>query len=84
MTRATQKEQVTTTHDFEKKLIDIFRTFYQRKLRRSFQDWEPKCGDNIHHTALSSATGLESPKSLASDICAQLRVKESFKLLFAI
>ena len=25
------------------------------------------CGDNIHHTVLSSATGLESPKSLASD-----------------
>ena len=24
-------------------------------------------GDNIHHTVLSSATGLESPKSLASD-----------------
>ena len=23
--------------------------------------------DNIHHTLLSNATGLESPKSLASD-----------------
>ena len=31
-----------------------------------FLDWEPKCGDNIYHTVLSSATGLESPKSLAS------------------
>ena len=67
MTRATQKEQATTTRHFEKKFIDIFRTFYQRRLRLSFLDWEPKCGDNIHHTVLSSATGLESPKSLASN-----------------
>ena len=36
-------------------------------IRLSFLDWEPSCGDNIHHTFLSSATGLESPKSLASD-----------------
>ena len=67
MTRATQKEQATTTHDFEKKFIDIFRTFHQRKLRLSFLDWEPKCGDNINHKVLWSATGLESPKSLASN-----------------
>ena len=66
-TRATQKEQATTTHDFEKKFIDIFRTFYQRKLRLSFLDWEPKCGDSIHQTVFSIATGLESLKSLASD-----------------
>ena len=83
MTRATQKEQATTTLK-KLNLLNIFRTFRQSNLRLSFLDWEPKCGDNIHHTALSSATGLESPKSLASDICAQLRVKESFKLLFAI
>ena len=62
MTQATQKEQA-----LKKKIIDIFRTFYQRKLRLSFLDWEPKSGDSIHHTVLSSATGLESPKSLASD-----------------
>ena len=40
-------------------------------IRLSFLDWEPHymshCGDDIHHTALSSATGLESPRSLASD-----------------
>ena len=30
-------------------------------------DWDPNCGDNINQTVLSSATGLESPKSLASD-----------------
>ena len=36
-------------------------------MRLSFLDWEPNCWDNIHHTVLSSATGLESPKSLASD-----------------
>ena len=68
MMRATQKEQATTTHDFEKKIIDIFQMFYQLKLRLSFLDWAPKCGDNIHHTVLSSTTGLESPKSLASNI----------------
>ena len=51
---------------FEKKIIDIFPTFYKRKLRLSFLDWVPKCGDSIHHTVLSSATGLESPKSHAS------------------
>ena len=56
MMRATQKEQTTTTHDFEKKIIDIFQMFYQLKLRLSFLDWAPKCGDNIHHTVLSSAT----------------------------
>ena len=61
MTRATQKEQAVKI-----KIIDIFRTFYQRNLRLSFLDWEPKCGDSIHHTVLSSATGLESPKSHAS------------------
>ena len=53
----------TSSHD----LLNIFRTFYQRNLRLSFLDWEPKCGDNIRHAVLSSATGLESPKSLASD-----------------
>ena len=60
----------TSYHDSrlrKKKYIDIFRTFCHRKLRLSFLDWEPKCGDNIHHTVLSSATGLESPKSLAFD-----------------
>ena len=59
----------TSYHDSRlcKKNTDIFRTFYQCKLRLSFLDWEPQCGDNIHHTVLSSATGLESPKSLASD-----------------
>ena len=61
----------TSHHDSrlsKKLIIDIFRTFYQRKLRLSFLDWEPKCGDmNIHLTVLSSATGLESPKSHASD-----------------
>ena len=82
MTRATQKKQATTT--LKKILLNIFRTFYQRNLRLSFLDWEPKCRDNIHHTVLSSATGLESPKSLASDIRTQFRVKESFKLLLAI
>ena len=56
----------TSYHDFEKNLLNIFRKFYQRNLRPSFMDWEPKCGDNIHHTVLSSATGLESPKFLAS------------------
>ena len=45
----------------------IFRTFYQRKLWFSFLYWEAKCGDNIHHTVLSSATRVESPKFLASD-----------------
>ena len=59
--------QATTTHDIGKRFIDIFRTFYQRKVRLSFLDWEPKCGDSIHHTVLSRETGLESPKSLASD-----------------
>ena len=72
MMRATQKEQATTTHDFEKKFIDIFQMFYQLKLRLSFLDWEPKCGDDIHHTVLSSTTGLESPKSLASNIASFL------------
>ena len=42
-------------------------TFYQRNLWLSFLDWEPKCGDIIHHKVLSSTTGLESPKSLVSD-----------------
>ena len=64
MTRATQKEQATTT--LKKHFLNILLTFYQRNLRLSFLDWEPKCGDNIHHTVLSSVTGLESPKSLAS------------------
>ena len=69
MTRATQKEQATfkLPQLCKTKLLKIFRTFYQRNLRLSFLGWEPKCGDNIHHTVLSSATGLESPKSLASD-----------------
>ena len=62
MTRVTQKEQATTT--LETKLLNIFGTFYQRNLRLSFLDWEPKRGDNIQHTVLSSATGLESPKSI--------------------
>ena len=43
----------TSYHDFEKKLLNIFREFYQRNVRLSFLDWEPKCGDNIHHTVLS-------------------------------
>ena len=64
MTRATQKEQDTTT--LKRNLLNIFRTFYKRNLRLSFLDWEPNLGDNIHHTLLSSATGLEWPKSLAS------------------
>ena len=64
MTRATQKEQATTT--LITKLLKIFWTFYQRNLRLSFLDWEPKRGDKNHHTVLSSVTGLESPKSIAS------------------
>ena len=60
MTRATHKEQATTT--LTKEIIQ-----HQCNLRLSFLDWEPKGGDNIHHSVLSSATGLESPKSLASD-----------------
>ena len=52
---------------YKKKLLNIFQKFYQLNLRLSFLDWEPKCGDNIHHRVLSSATGLESAKSLASD-----------------
>ena len=37
-------------------------------------NWEPKWRDKIHRTVLSwsSATGLESPKSLASDIASSL------------
>ena len=65
MTRATQKEQATTS--LKTNLLNIFRKFYQRNLRLSFVDWEPNWGNDIHHTLLSSATGLESPKSLASD-----------------
>ena len=58
MTQATQKEQATfkLPQLCKTKLLTIFRTFYQRNLRLSFQDWEPKCGDNIRHTVLSSAT----------------------------
>ena len=67
MMRATSKEKATTPRLCKKKLLNIFRTFYQRNLRLSFLNWEPKCEDNIHHTVLSSATGLESPKSLSSD-----------------
>ena len=59
--------EITSYHDFEKNILNIFRTFYKRNLRLSFLGWEPKCGDNIHHRVLSSATGLESPKFLASD-----------------
>ena len=67
MTRATRKEQATTTLKIN--LLSIVRTFYQRNLwlALSFLDWEPKCADDIHHTVLLSATGLKSPKSLASD-----------------
>ena len=64
MAREPQKEQATTT--LQKEIINIFRKFYKRNLRLSFLDWEPKCGDNIYHTVLSSTTGLESPKPLAS------------------
>ena len=50
MTRATQKEQATfkLPQLCKTKLLKIFRTFYQRNLRLSFLDWEPKCGNNIH------------------------------------
>ena len=64
MTQAIQKEQATTT--LKTNLLNI-QTSYQRNLLFSFLVWEPKCGDNIHHTVLSRATGLESPKSLASE-----------------
>ena len=57
MMRATQKEQAATT----------LKTKSIEHLRLPFLGWEPKCGDNINHTVLSRATGLESPKSLASD-----------------
>ena len=67
MMLATQKEQAISTTTLKKNLLNIFQTFYHRNLWLSFLDWEPKCGDNIHDTVLSSATGLESPKSLASD-----------------
>ena len=76
MTRATRKEQATTT--LRKKLLNIFRTFYRCKLRLSFLDWEPKCGDKIHHAVFSSVTGLESPKSLASDRASFLDSFSSF------
>ena len=46
MTRATQKEQGTTT--LKKNILNILRTFYECNLRLSSLDWEPKCGDNIH------------------------------------
>ena len=69
MMQVTQKEQVSK--DFENKIIDRTSskhfTSITYNVRHSFLDWEPKCGDNIHHTVLSSATGLESLKSLASD-----------------
>ena len=64
MTRTTQKEQATTT--LQNEIIEHLPKFYQCNLWLSVLDWESKCGDNIHHTVLSSATGLESPKSLAS------------------
>ena len=50
----------TSYHEFEKKKsLNIFRL--------SFLEWEPKRGNNIYLTVLSSATRLESPKSLAWD-----------------
>ena len=67
MTRATRKQQATGTTSWKRNFLNIFWKFYQRNLRLSFMDWEPNWGDNINHTLLSSATGLESPKSLASD-----------------
>ena len=79
MTRTTQNEQATTT--LKKNLLNIFRTFYQRNLRLSFLDKEPKCEDNIHHPVLSSATGLESPKSLVSDRAFWIRFRQSAKRL---
>ena len=65
MMPGTQKEQTTTT--LKRNLSNIFHKFYRRNLRLSCLDWEPNLGDNIHHTLLSSATGLELPKALASD-----------------
>ena len=44
------------------------RSAYQHNLRLSFLVWEAESGDNIRHTVLSNANGLESPKSLASRI----------------
>ena len=78
MTWATQKKEATTT--LKKTLLNISRTFYQCNLRLSFLDWEPKCLDNLHHTVLSSATGLESPKSLASVRVRQLAKRLSLVL----
>ena len=65
VTRATQKEQATTS--LKSNLLNIRTSIYQRNLRLSFLVWEPKSGGNIRHTVLSSTTGLDSPKSLASD-----------------
>ena len=52
-------------------------TSYKSKLRLSFLVWKPNCRDTIHHirTVLTeSATGLESPISIASDIEHLLRI----------
>ena len=38
----------TSYHDFLVKVLCL-----------SFLEWQLKCGDNIHHTVLSSATELE-------------------------
>ena len=65
MTQATQKEQATTT--LKKNLLTSSERFTSVSYGFHFWIGEPKCGDNIHHTVLSGATGLESPKSLASD-----------------
>ena len=80
MTRATQKEQTTTT--LKRNLLNIFRKFYQRNLRLSFLDWEPNLGDKIHHTLLSSATGWSRRNlSLPTEHLFWIRFHQSAKWL---
>ena len=65
MTRATQKELPRLWKEIYWTSSESFTT-----VTYGFHfwiNWEPDWGDNIHHTLLSSATGLESQKSLASD-----------------
>ena len=67
MTQETQKGQATT---ILKKNIEHLPNVLPASRKALYLDWEPKCVNNIYHvhnTVLSNATGLGSPKSLASN-----------------
>ena len=76
---ASNSERTSYHYSRLKKIIDIFRTFYQRKLWHSFLDWEPKGGDNIHQVQLNwSRQNLSLP--ISSEHLFWIRFRPSAKL----